>query len=83
MQLSEFWELTPREFFAWVRGRFDSEYEQYKREAELQRMMTLIFVNTQLGKKQITDPKKLIKFAWEVTKPRKLTPEEVQKLRKW
>jgi hypothetical protein len=75
--------MTPKEFYNWVQGRFDSEFEQFKREAELHRMFTLRLVNTQMGKSQIKDPKKIIKFAWEAEKVVKLTAEQIEYLKNW
>jgi hypothetical protein len=75
--------MTPIEFYNWIRGYYETEFERYKREAELHRILTLRVVNTQMGKNQIHDPKKLIKFAWEVQKAIKLTPEQVDYLKTW
>lgn len=83
MTISDFWNCTPLEFANWVTGFFESEYEEYKRTAELQRVMTLILVNTQMGKKPIKNPKKLIEFAWEKEKPVKLTTEQINALKNW
>ena len=81
--MSDFWNCTPLEYASWIGGRFESEYESYKRTAELERIMTLFFVNTQMGKNQILNPKKLIEFAWEKTKAIKLTPEQINALKDW
>lgn len=83
LTISEFYEMTPQEFYCWVRGRADTELESYKRIAELNRIFTMMLINTQLGKKPIKDPKKLIKFGWEVEKAVKLSAEDVAKLKDW
>lgn len=75
---SEFESLTPREFYYYVQGWNETN----QNNAELQRLMTCTFVNTQL-KKPISDPKKLIKFGWEHDKVVKLSGDEIEQLKNW
>jgi hypothetical protein len=80
ISISELYELTPREFASLARGRLEAQKELFQSNSEMQRMMTLILVNTQI-KKPIQDPKKLLQFGWEIQKAPKLSDEEIKKIK--
>lgn len=83
MTAREFYEITPRAFFAKLKGYRERTEAEMKDRWERTRWQTFILVGVQMPKNKRIKPTDLITFPWEKEyKKRKIvkhTPEELKK----
>jgi hypothetical protein len=79
--LSEFWNMTPREFSSYFSGYIKNVELREHQAWERMRMQSFLFVNTQI-KRQIKNPQKLIKFPWEEQEVKLMTAEQKEFMQK-
>lgn len=73
--MSEFDSLTPFEFYTLIKDYNEMIFEDYKKEAELKRLFTMMLINTQIKRgHQYKDPTKFLPFHWEKSE---LNTEEI------
>lgn len=79
---SEFWEMSPREFWNACRGYNERTKQNYQTSWEQTRWLAAIFANAFGGKKKI-QPTDLMEFPWEGPIDRTEEIELIKERRKW
>jgi hypothetical protein len=77
---SEFWGMTPREFWNACDGYNKKEDQRYQTSWEQTRWLATIYVNALGGKKSTHD---LMKFPWDKAIDRSEEIELIKERRKW
>lgn len=65
MNVNEFYEMTPRQFYNKTKGYTEQRNEDVQQAWEIMRFSTTALLNIHLKKTDKIDPQKLVKFPWD------------------